>query len=111
MAFTKMIYIPIFLIIISSQSIQLAEGRHMKLKKGHTFPILVQSQSKSLINNVDSSGKAEHTNVVGISTQTTPPTESRSQQTLPPPPSSDYVDDFRPTTPGHSPGIGHSVHN
>ncbi|KAJ9564538.1 hypothetical protein OSB04_000504 [Centaurea solstitialis] len=27
----------------------------------------------------------------------------------PPPPSS--VDAFRPTTPGHSPGVGHSVHN
>ncbi|KAL7256184.1 hypothetical protein ACSBR1_010167 [Camellia fascicularis] len=23
----------------------------------------------------------------------------------------EYVDDFRPTTPGHSPGVGHSVHN
>lgn len=22
-----------------------------------------------------------------------------------------YVDDFRPTTPGHSPGVGHSVHD
>lgn len=27
-----------------------------------------------------------------------------------PPPSHD-VGDFRPTTPGHSPGIGHSIHN
>lgn len=23
----------------------------------------------------------------------------------------DFVNDFRPTSPGHSPGIGHSVHN
>ncbi|KAL8117606.1 hypothetical protein AgCh_015472 [Apium graveolens] len=23
----------------------------------------------------------------------------------------DFIDDFRPTSPGHSPGIGHSVHN
>lgn len=22
-----------------------------------------------------------------------------------------YVDAFRPTTPGHSPGVGHSIHN
>ncbi|KVI02671.1 hypothetical protein Ccrd_019041 [Cynara cardunculus var. scolymus] len=28
---------------------------------------------------------------------------------VPPPPSG--VDAFRPTTPGHSPGVGHSVHN
>ncbi|KAG2719846.1 hypothetical protein I3843_02G005700 [Carya illinoinensis] len=23
----------------------------------------------------------------------------------------EYVDDFRPTEPGHSPGVGHSIHN
>ena len=23
----------------------------------------------------------------------------------------EHVDDFRPTTPGHSPGVGHSLHN
>ncbi|OMP02045.1 hypothetical protein COLO4_11385 [Corchorus olitorius] len=23
----------------------------------------------------------------------------------------DYVDDFRPTAPGHSPGVGHSINN
>ncbi|OAY33803.1 hypothetical protein MANES_13G126300v8 [Manihot esculenta] len=23
----------------------------------------------------------------------------------------DYVDDFRPTEPGHSPGVGHSINN
>ncbi|KFK32740.1 hypothetical protein AALP_AA6G282700 [Arabis alpina] len=27
------------------------------------------------------------------------------------PPPSHGVDTFRPTAPGHSPGIGHSVHN
>lgn len=28
-----------------------------------------------------------------------------------PPPPSHGVDDFRPTAPGHSPGVGHSIHN
>ncbi|WCJ31100.1 Precursor of CEP3 [Euphorbia peplus] len=31
-------------------------------------------------------------------------------QTVPSPPPG-HVDDFRPTAPGHSPGVGHSVHN
>ncbi|GAU39823.1 hypothetical protein TSUD_154530 [Trifolium subterraneum] len=32
--------------------------------------------------------------------------------TSPPPPTPGRdVSDFRPTTPGHSPGIGHSIHN
>ncbi|KAL4372776.1 hypothetical protein HN51_006762 [Arachis hypogaea] len=30
---------------------------------------------------------------------------------VPPPPPSHDVNDFRPTAPGHSPGVGHSVHN
>ena len=23
----------------------------------------------------------------------------------------EHIDDFRPTSPGHSPGVGHSIHN
>lgn len=29
----------------------------------------------------------------------------------PPPPTTGNVNDFRPTTPGHSPGVGHSLQN
>ncbi|KAJ0234363.1 Precursor of CEP5 [Hirschfeldia incana] len=34
-----------------------------------------------------------------------------SQPPPPPPPEGKGAEDFRPTTPGHSPGIGHSLHN
>ncbi|KAJ1419118.1 hypothetical protein SESBI_15389 [Sesbania bispinosa] len=35
---------------------------------------------------------------------------STTNAAVPPPPGRD-VDDFRPTAPGHSPGVGHSIHN
>ena len=41
----------------------------------------------------------------------TPPSEAIGATTgVPPPPGRD-VNDLRPTAPGHSPGIGHTIHN
>ncbi|GMN26929.1 hypothetical protein TIFTF001_049328 [Ficus carica] len=37
--------------------------------------------------------------------------ETDAPQALPPPPPGHETSDFRPTAPGHSPGVGHSVHN
>ncbi|GAA0164007.1 hypothetical protein LIER_39932 [Lithospermum erythrorhizon] len=109
MAFSKMIYVAIFLIMIF-----LVEGRQLRVKKGEKSPILDQSERKTLVNNVDSIGKAEQTNVEAISSQMTPPsagTTGAQPQPVAALPSPGHLDDFRPTTPGHSPGIGHSVHH
>ncbi|EOA28784.1 hypothetical protein CARUB_v10025016mg [Capsella rubella] len=40
-----------------------------------------------------------------------PPAESSLESPPAESPPSHGVDNFRPTVPGHSPGIGHSVHN
>lgn len=38
--------------------------------------------------------------------------EEGQSEALPPPPAPSHdTENFRPTTPGHSPGIGHSIHN
>ena len=37
--------------------------------------------------------------------------ETDASQALPLPPPGRDINDFRPTAPGHSPGVGHSVHN
>ncbi|KAE9596644.1 hypothetical protein Lal_00007581 [Lupinus albus] len=39
------------------------------------------------------------------------PSVTDGATTVAPPPPGHNVDDFRPTAPGHSPGVGHSVHN
>ncbi|MED6155794.1 hypothetical protein PIB30_008376 [Stylosanthes scabra] len=55
--------------------------------------------------------------VHGVSTNTAETyknTEVSTTGLLPPPPEPAIghdVDDFRPTEPGHSPGVGHSIHN
>ncbi|CAL0314418.1 unnamed protein product [Lupinus luteus] len=46
-------------------------------------------------------------------TQVSPPTLPSMEDgatTVAPPPGHD-IDGFRPTVPGHSPGVGHSIHN
>ncbi|GAA0149421.1 hypothetical protein LIER_08596 [Lithospermum erythrorhizon] len=96
MAFSKMIFVAFFLLMFFSKGI-LIDGRHLRVQK---FQIFVQSQRNTSLNNVDdSTSKAEHTG-------------AQPQTLVAPPPSPGHADDFKPTTPGHSPGIGHrSIHN
>ncbi|KAH7520150.1 hypothetical protein FEM48_Zijuj08G0113900 [Ziziphus jujuba var. spinosa] len=63
------------------------EGRHLKSRR---------SQEKK---NTQSSGGAANHHVVSL----------HQEQTSSKP--AEHVDDFRPTSPGHSPGVGHSVNN
>lgn len=48
--------------------------------------------------------------VVSPPTPVTPPQSEVAGAAQPPPPAHG-IDDFRPTAPGHSPGVGHSLHN
>lgn len=57
-------------------------------------------------NNISQLNAIEALQTKPISTNTT--VES---QPPPPPPPPRSAQDFRPTTPGHSPGAGHSIHN
>ncbi|KAK7367521.1 hypothetical protein VNO80_09534 [Phaseolus coccineus] len=76
-------------LIISWQGFQSIEGRHLKSEE------TIQHQMQRILT----------TNVAPLDADFSPPT--------PPPaavPGRD-VDSFRPTGPGHSPGVGHSVNN
>ncbi|XP_044508141.1 precursor of CEP7-like [Mangifera indica] len=74
------------LVLILSHEFTCIEGRHLKSR-------LCKKCSKHADNTLGvAKGKA---------------TESRQEQAS----KVEYVDDFRPTTPGHSPGVGHSINN
>ncbi|KAL9327671.1 hypothetical protein ACSQ67_002674 [Phaseolus vulgaris] len=73
-------------LIISWQGFQSIEGRHLKSEETMHTRILA-------------------TNVAPLDADVSPPTPPSAAV-----PGRD-VDSFRPTEPGHSPGVGHSVHN
>lgn len=73
----------VFLLLILSQEIAFVNGRHLKCRKC----------SKGHHRNSSKGGKRGGGSAA----------EQASKV--------EYVEDFRPTAPGHSPGIGHSVHD
>ncbi|BAU00198.1 hypothetical protein LR48_Vigan06g034400 [Vigna angularis] len=77
-------------LIILWQGFQSIEGRHLKLEE----TIHLQMQ-----------GRIWKTNVAPFEVGVSPPAPPSVAA-----PGRD-VDNFRPTAPGHSPGVGHSVHN
>ncbi|CAK9167138.1 unnamed protein product [Ilex paraguariensis] len=116
----------LFLVLILFQIIQFSEGRHLRLETRNEFPNL-QTQTK--ISEKETRKTAEHsTNLHGDTTNKAayvhgadvpvapmtaerpppmPPSQAVDVSRPPPPPG--HVDDFRPTVPGHSPGVGHSL--
>ena len=83
-------------VLIFSQEIQSIEGRQLDLgmKRG-------------------SSELETHVKIMGK--ETTKFAEHNANKSLPPTPPTQapsfHMQDFRPTTPGHSPGVGHSLQN
>ncbi|KAI8020194.1 Precursor of CEP3 [Camellia lanceoleosa] len=112
----------ILLIFILFQCIQSSEGRNLKLIRKNESPKLT---SHSIIFNKETNKIAAKNNKFhGETTNTAPYTdESVAMAPLlsPPPPSQGidraplppptHVNDFRPTAPGNSPGVGHSIQN
>ncbi|PWA66103.1 hypothetical protein CTI12_AA329230 [Artemisia annua] len=108
MALTKLILAILILTLTIAFEIQNVEGRHLKHRPDHK--------------NTYVKGKGEHgmtyanEALVTKSIAQTPSTpshtkstaESQVQPTTPPP---HGADDFRPTAPGHSPGVGHAIHS
>lgn len=82
------------IIIMSSQYLQSIEGR--------TFTSKINKQY------VPVSIDAVEETPMPPSPPPPPPTVATNLPHAPPPPSG-HVDNFRPTTPGRSPGIGHSI--
>ncbi|KAL0377733.1 UNVERIFIED_CONTAM: Precursor of CEP8 [Sesamum radiatum] len=75
----------ILLLLIVCQQIVSVEGRHLKCRK------CSKGHHKKSLRVINVGGKHG-----GTGTQMS---------------KAENVDDFRPTVPGHSPGIGHSVHD
>ncbi|KAI3452040.1 hypothetical protein Pfo_008705 [Paulownia fortunei] len=110
MAQTKLIIAFFFLAIILAQKIQSTEGRNLKFKNRNAF------QTRAKISRQDSVKFTKHRKnlptdcssmtVCGNKAAFTPPSPAATESQPPPP---GHADDFRPTTPGHSPGIGHSL--
>ena len=95
------------LLLIFTQGIPSIDGRSLNLEKSKE-PQLTETTTK-IVGNFDGDMQAEiRTNEESFATA--PPTDEVTGASPPPPPRHD-TSDFRPTAPGHSPGVGHSVHN
>ncbi|GKU98997.1 hypothetical protein SLEP1_g11919 [Rubroshorea leprosula] len=75
--------------LIFCQEVVDVEGRHLRRKS-------CRKCSKHHENTLSASKGGTHT------------TEGSGQEKMS---KTEYVDDFRPTSPGHSPGVGHSINN
>ncbi|XP_027346508.1 precursor of CEP3-like [Abrus precatorius] len=99
MAQNKFIFSMIFLaLIIFSQQFQSIEGRYLKYDKGYK-------------DHDEMHGGNSATNAATSGNVSSPAPSTMVGATGAAPPHGHDVDDFRPTTPGHSPGVGHSINN
>jgi hypothetical protein len=111
MAQNKLISAFLFLVLIFAQVIQCIEGRRLLVGKNNEFQTH-QTQNKIYEKETIKRGGKLHgddtTNEA--STKVFPPTPPAVDVPMPPPPRSVRdINDFRPTAPGHSPGVGHSI--
>lgn len=119
MAQTKLIVAFFFLAIILAQKIQSTPGRNLKFKNKNDFQTrtkISRQESVKLTNHskhlpTDCSSMTACGNIEAAFTpqMATPPAPPSPVATESQPPPSGHADDFRPTAPGHSPGIGHSL--
>ncbi|KAF3961814.1 hypothetical protein ACB098_02G166100 [Castanea mollissima] len=112
MAQSKLISAFLFLVFILSQQVQSIERRHLRVRKNSYESQTLQTHTKiyeaeTIIHGDVLHGDEKSNEEITSESSPTPPAVSVSQ--LPPP--NRGVDDFRPTAPGHSPGVGHSIQN
>ncbi|KAK3222455.1 hypothetical protein Dsin_009480 [Dipteronia sinensis] len=121
----KLLFSCLLLVLIFGQEIQSIQGRHLKFCKNNDFPklqshnkIILEKETKNINNtkqNNNLHGEQVPTVRVTANANLMSPPAALSvavgDQSLPPPPPSRHADDFRPTAPGHSPGVGHSLQN
>ncbi|KAL2522774.1 hypothetical protein Fot_26751 [Forsythia ovata] len=97
MAHSKLIMVSLVLVIVFSLKFQSIQGRNLKLKDKNDL-------------NAYSSTETVNANVAAFMPPPPPVPVAFDSRPPPPSPPPGHVDDFRPTAPGHSPGIGHSSH-
>ncbi|KAE9613028.1 hypothetical protein Lal_00027345 [Lupinus albus] len=93
-------------LIIFCQGFQSIEGRY--LKSDQDIQKFMESENQENVH-----GGISTTNAPILTNVSLPklPSEANGATTVVPPPPGHGVDNFRPTEPGHSPGVGHSDHN
>ncbi|PNX96951.1 hypothetical protein L195_g020169 [Trifolium pratense] len=110
MAQNKSIFSLIFVaLIVLSQTFESIEGRYLKSNEVNQSPMKHNNANNdNVVHGSISISNAEKL------TSMSPPSvvvNGATGEPSPPPTPGRGVSDFRPTTPGHSPGIGHSIHN
>ena len=107
MALTKLTVAILILILTITFEAQFVEGRHLKQRTVHK----------------NTSGKVKGRNGTTYAQEALltkpmpqiPPTQSQTksivESQMQPPSPPHGADDFRPTAPGHSPGVGHAIQN
>ncbi|GAB4848956.1 hypothetical protein Ancab_003770 [Ancistrocladus abbreviatus] len=101
----------VFVLLIFSQEIQLSNGRQLKPGKTAEFPVLHTPQvgTKTLMaQNVNLPN--DHARGAYVKELQSTSSVQLDDDTRPSPPQG-HMDDFRPTAPGRSPGVGHSLQN
>ncbi|KAG6666279.1 hypothetical protein CIPAW_01G020000 [Carya illinoinensis] len=116
-----LIFTCLFFVLIFSQETQFIEGRHLLVGKNNEFQTL-QTHNKIHEKETNKHGgkfRDDRHDMTAMSNAITheaillsPPTAAADEGAVapPPPPARAMITDFRPTTPGHSPGIGHPIH-
>ncbi|KAK2996988.1 hypothetical protein RJ639_023689 [Escallonia herrerae] len=117
MAQAKIFLSSLLLVLVFSQVIESIEGRHLNLEKKIDIPnLLIPMKSYEKVtkpmadNNKTRPSYANEALPKAPMTPVAPMPPSQTVGESPPPPPG-HADDFRPTTPGHSPGVGHSIQN
>ena len=123
MARARLILAILLVAVMASHNLQPAEGRRLSFRTPNN---LMDNRIKNVhVDHGNSNGdnRSTETNpmqfVVPAAVEATPPDPSVMLPCPPPPPppqatvrgAPGHADNFRPTAPGHSPGIGNSVQN
>ncbi|XVF17716.1 hypothetical protein REPUB_Repub10bG0147600 [Reevesia pubescens] len=116
MAQNKLLSILVLLLHVFFLEIQCIVGRPLVLNRNHNFKKIQITEgeivAKETGTTLDPKMNFHDVNInkaVVANTQSPPSPSATIGATQAPPPKK--ADDFRPTTPGHSPGVGHSLQN
>nr|GMC91470.1 precursor of CEP5-like [Ipomoea batatas] len=109
MAQRKLVLTALFLLITLPHFIQSTEARHLRhgSKNGSSKLHLHTKISKPDVNSTSNTVFDDEPAPVAPTAPTLPSPTAPVSHSSPP----GRVDGLRPTAPGHSPGIGHSLHN
>ncbi|GJW46323.1 putative encoded peptide [Tanacetum coccineum] len=97
----------LILTLIIAYEIQNGEGRHLKHRPGYKNTYVTEKSRHG----VTYANEVLVTKPIAQTPSTPSHTKSTVESQVQSPPPSHGADVFRPTAPGHSPGVGHAIHN